>query len=182
MMKKIFSVSSLLIMLLLTSFKHHDWKEYTPEHGKCAVLMPGQPTIEEKIVHTELGEIKLNIFMYQPARNSDDNLIYSMSYADYPEGSSIHSDSTEILKDFFNKSRDGAIANIQGKLLSETSESIQGYPGREQRIAVKNGLAIVRFRSFLVKNRFYNLQVITPAANNFNKSINRFMNSFKLLE
>lgn len=176
-----FTFYSLLGILFLTSFKsiNNDWIELKPENGNCSIQMPSQPTAQEKIVNSEIGELKTKMFFLQPANGSDENKLYGLSFADYPEGT-IHSDSTNLLKDFFDNSRDQAIENVHGKLLSETIIKINGYPGRESRIDFKNGLAIIKHRTYLVKNRIYILQVITLTENSYNVSINRFLDSFKL--
>ncbi len=170
-----------IVLLPLFSFRMlpAEWKIYTPENSSCSVTMPGEPKKIEKVVNSALGELKLYIFMYQPAQGKDDNLIYSVSYSDMP-AEYIHSDSTAMLKTFFDNTRDGAIKNIQGKLLSETIIDHKGYPGREQRVDFKDGMAIIKFRYYLIKNRLYTMQVITASEKSFNTSINKFLDSFSL--
>ena len=182
-MKK--SFLGLLIIILATSllsFKSgkKEWTEFKPENGNCSLIMPGEPTKQEKIVNTALGELKLTIFMFQPDEGTDDNVLYGLSYSEYP-AEYINSDSSApLIKTFFDNARDGAIKNIQGKLLTETIIKYKQYPGREQIVEIKDGIAILKFRHYLVKNRVYTMQVITLAKDNFNKSINKFLDSFKL--
>lgn len=173
----------IVISFLSASFQpvENEWKEYTPEGAKCSILMPGQPTKREKTVNAAIGEIQLNMFMFQPPEKTDPNALYMVSYSDLP-ATFITSDSILRLKTFFDNTRDGAIKNIKGKLLSETIINYKQYPGREQRVDFRNGLAVIKYRYYLVKNRLYTLQVITETKNNFNKSINKFMDSFKLAE
>jgi hypothetical protein len=158
-----------------------NWENISPEGGSCTILMPAKPEHTKRIInHPTYGKLTMNMALLKPKDSTDLNLIYGLSYTDYPLGS-IHSDSTTILESFFNSSRDGAIANVQGELLSETILNLSEYPGRELRINFKNGLALIRSRNYLVKNRLYNLQIITLTKNNFNISINKFLDSFKLL-
>ncbi len=176
-----FTLYSLFGILVLTSFRsiNSDWIVIKPENGNCSILMPSQPTAQEKIINSEIGELEMKLFLLQPANGTDENKLYSLNFADYPAGT-IHSDSTNLLKDFFDNSRDKSVENVKGKLLSETIIKINGYPGRESRIDFKNGLAIIKQRTYLLKNRIYILQVITLTENSFNVSINKFLDSFKL--
>lgn len=177
------SLSVLIIAVAITSFcpQTNDWKEFSPSKSDCAVLMPGEPEMREKLLNSDLGEIKLILYMYQPPKDgSDPNVAYAVSYMDYP-ADRITSDSSQLIKAFFDNARDGAIRSIQGKLLTEEIIKYKQYPGREQRIDFRNGMAVIKYRHYLVKNRLYSLQVITPTENNFNKSINKFLDSFKLL-
>jgi len=48
------------------------------------------------------------------------------------------------------------------------------------RIDFKDGLAVIRMRYYLVKNRLFMLQIFTETKKEQNKSIDRFMDSFKL--
>lgn len=172
-----------LIALPLCSFTpgSASWQEIRPTRGNYSVLMPGVPTEQNKPVNSAAyGTLTLALSMLQPEKGTDPNVLYASSFTDYPAGT-IHSDSTEILTEFFNSSRDGGLAAIQGKLLTESVIELNGYPGREQRVDFKNGLAIIKYRHYLVKNRLYTLQVITLKTNNFNTSINKFLDSFRLI-
>ena len=169
-----------LTAISLTAFSQN-WDNISPEECKCAILMPGKPEQAKRTInHPAYGKLTMNFAILQPKDSTDPNLVYMLSYTDYPTGT-IHSDSTNTLESFFASSREGAIANVQGKLLSETIVNLSGYPGRELRINFKNGLALIRCRNYLVKNRLYTIQIITLTENNFNNSINKFLESFKLL-
>ena len=183
-MRKIFLLPLLLVLsFFATSFKSPDgdWKEYKPEGSRCKVLMAGTPTRTERVVNTALGELKLTVLMYQPPKDgNDDNVLYGVSYSDYP-AEHVHSDSINSLKEFFDRSITGSINAIQGKKLTETIINYKGYPGREVRVDFKNGMAIIKYRFYLVKNRLYTMQVITLTQKNFNKDINKYLDSFELL-
>ena len=182
-MKKI-SVNTILGFFLtsisFTAFCQN-WENISPEGCSCTILMPAKPEQTKRIInHSTYGKLTMNLSILQPKDSTDPNLVYMLSYTDYPIGT-IHSDSANILESFFMSSREGAIANVQGKLLSETILNLSGYPGRELRLNFKNGLALLRCRNYLVKNRLYTMQIITLTENNFNTSINKFLDSFKLL-
>jgi hypothetical protein len=176
-------VLPIVILLLLTSLKTagKDWIAYEPEHSKCSILIPGQPQKKEQSVNTGAGNVTLELFMYQPEQGADDNYLYMISYADLPIDQ-ISSDSTGLINGFLDNARDGAINNVHGKLMAETVIKYQKYPGREMRIDFQNGTAVIQSRIYLIKNRLYTLQVIIPPTKDFNASVNKFLDSFSLIE
>lgn len=182
-MRKNVLLLTVVVIIALTAFKPltDEWREYTPENSKCTIAMPGEPSKRERVVNSAIGDLKLIMYMFQPADGTDDNVLYGVSFSDFPEGT-IHSDSASIIKQFLDNTRDGAIKSIQGKLLSEVEINYKQYPGREQWVDYKNGMATINFRYYLVKNRLYTLQVITLADKSNNKSIGKFMSSFKLVD
>ena len=182
-MKKI-SVN-IILCLFLTSISFaafcQNWENIAPDGANCTIQMPSKPEQTKRIIgHPIYGKLTMNMATVQPKDSTDPNVVYMLSYADYPIGA-IHSDSINLLDSFFISCREGSVANVQGKLLSETILNFSGYPGRELRMDFKNGLAIIRCRNYLVKNRLYSLLIITLTENNFNTSINKFLDSFKLL-
>jgi hypothetical protein len=87
---------------------------------------------------------------------------------------------TEKLDAFFRNAIDGSVKNYHGKLLIEKIIEFEKYPGREIKVDFKEGLAIVKMRCYLIKNRMYILTTITETKKDFNQSINKFMDSFTL--
>jgi hypothetical protein len=179
-MKKIILLAQTFIITALTmscvaqdnwiSFEGHGYK----------ILFPKKPTDESQDIVTAVGKLKMNNYMYEvPETAADDNLTYGATELLYPD-SLINSDRTEILDKFFRGSVDGAVGSVHGKLLTETIIQLDGYPGREFRVEVKDGMAVITMRAYLVKNRMYMLQVITDTKRDFNKSIGRFLDSFTL--
>jgi hypothetical protein len=134
------------------------------------------------VINSEIGELKLNIFVYDASESgTDENLVYLVSSTEYPD-SLINSEKTEILPDLFKNTLEGILSNINGKLLSETVIDINGFPGREVKVDFMEGQAIIKIRIFLVKNILFMIETITETGKVPNKSIDRFMDSFKLTE
>jgi hypothetical protein len=99
--------------------------------------------------------------------------------SEYPD-SLINSGKTELLPQFFRNSIDGAVRNVQGKLLSEKNITINGFPGREVRVDYQNGTAIIKMDFYLVHNEMIMLQTITEPSKENNASELKFYASFKL--
>lgn len=178
-MKKIPECILCLLLITLSSYAFsQDWFKATAEGCNCSILMPAEPAPSKRIInHPQYGKLTMNMVSLTVKDSSDHNMLYFLNYTDYPIGT-IHSDSAAILDTYFETSKESAIANVQGTLLSETILDLLGYPGRELRISMKNGVLLIRCRNYLIKNRLYTLQVLSLAENNFNTSINKFLDSF----
>ena len=174
-------VASLVLFSLLSFINSDEWYLLRSEQYGYKIKFPKAPTENPQVINSEIGKLKMNIFMYDASqKGKDDNLVYMVNYTEYPD-TLISSEKTEILDDFFRNSIDGAVKNVHGELLSEKIIKIGEYPGREIKIDFKDGMAVIRMRSYLVNNKMYVLQTITETKKDFNKSITLFMDSFELL-
>ena len=174
--------TSVAILLLIMGFVNSKkWFSLESKEYNFKIEFPAEPTENPQIVDSEIGELKLNMFIYEtPENGNDDNLVYLVNCTEYPD-SVINSDISEILSDFFRNSIDGAVGSVSGNIISENVIQINDFPGREIKIEFQEGAAIMSLKMFLVKNRMYMLQVITESKNDSNKSIARFMDSFELM-
>ena len=103
--------------------------------------------------------------------------MYGANYCDFP---------AEIkkapLRKVFDSSRDGAVANLEGKLVSESDIKLGDYPGREIRIGVEDGKQVFRARVYLVDRRLYQVVVFGSKEAATSKQADKFFDSFKLAE
>lgn len=175
-------MNKLLSVLLLSSmlFIQTDWQPYTSVDGRFTVLSPGEFEHKETSIETEIGEITYHSYVYQSPDPGADNLVYMISYCDYPENS-IHSDSLAVLDDFFQETLDAATLSIDGELIYSAATTLQDYPGRIWRIHYNKGTASIKSKAFLVKNRFYNVQAITLSDKKLNTLADKFLDSFKVI-
>ena len=106
-----------------------------------------------------------------------EGVVYGVSYSDYSE-SLVKQTSTEKMLD---SGRDGALANTQSKLLSESAISLDGYPGREITASSPDGKFTARVRVYLVNSRLYQTIVVIPNEVASSPDVLRFLDSFHLL-
>lgn len=101
-----------------------------------------------------------------------------MGYSDYPQNLTT-GDPQAILIELQNS----AVKGFDGKLLSERSISLNGHPGRELEIKVSDNsdTAIARLRICLVGNRLYYIYTLAPEDRASSPSVEKFLNSFKLV-
>lgn len=154
---------------------------WTPIDGSkfgFEAISPEKMVQSNQTVQSEVGELTMNMFTYTP-KSKDDNLVYMIINSQYPEGS-VNSDNIEQRSDFFTGAINGAVKNVNGKLLTEKSLKLGDYPGKEVTIDYNNGVYIITLRVYLVKNQVYMMQVISETSKSGNSDSVRFLESLKL--
>ena len=141
--------------------------------------VPDTPKYQVQPLITELGTIDFNLCYVESKLNADPNQFYTLGYSDYPINT-IHSDSTAKVDAFLQSSLDGALQNLNGKLLSKKEITINGYKGLDFEISMQDESIVDHFRTYLVKNRLYVLQVITLLDEKDNQWMDKFFGSFHL--
>ncbi len=171
-------VGTVLLTVILSFSFTDDW--VLVENSNFRILFPQKPQEQTQKVNTALGTLYMETYIYQvPDNQKDDNIMYLFAQTVYPD-TTINSDKKDLIDKFFRGSVDGAVKNVQGKLLSETVIQLNGYPGRKIRIDFRDGLAVISMCSYLVKNKLYMTETITETKNDHNKSIDKFFSSFGL--
>lgn len=185
-MKKIIPLFALLIVTILSisfilpkkSLRAEDWVPF--EDAGCKMLFPATPKDEAQTVNTAAGKVEVINHTYEvPDGVKNDNLEYALSETAYLDSNLTKAINTQPDK-FFQGSVNGAVNSVQGKLLSQTTIELDGYPGRKCRIDYKNGLAVITMQIYLVKNKLYILQTITETKKDLNSSMEKFLSSFAL--
>jgi hypothetical protein len=147
-----------------------DWKEFASKEGRFKLLMPGTPKQYKLDTESDFGKGVLHINTVEAGET-----MYGTNYCDFP---------AEVkkapLKQVYDSSRDGAVANLEGKLASEKDIKLGEYPGREIRIEVAGGKKLFRARVYLVDQRLYQVVVFGTKETATSKEADKFLDSFKL--
>ena len=170
----------ILIAFLSMAMNQPSWEVFQSFHGKFKVLTPGEMIKKENPIKTEIGDLNYITYLHQPSEKNPDNLVYMVSYCDYPKYS-IHSDSTELVEDFFKTTVETAVESVKGELSYSSEITMNEFPGRLWRVDYNDGQALIKTKSFLVKNRYYSIQVISLKEKGMNLQIDKFLDSFSLL-
>ncbi|NND52313.1 MAG: hypothetical protein HKN54_07895, partial [Flavobacteriaceae bacterium] len=150
------------------------------EHG-YSIEFPKTPALQSQQVPTEVGNLSMDYYMLDLSTDaSSKNLVYMSAYTTYPANESYSDEGLQ--NSMLDGSVDGAVKNINGKLLSSEHIKFQGYRGRYAKISIYNDAYIVNLKNILVDNRLYFVQVITLKANDDNSDLKRFMTSFELIK
>ena len=173
----------LFISVLLVTWLGQ-WELFVSVDGRFKVLAPGEMRLHVQEMETPIGDIDYHTYVHQADAEDTtaaDNLVYMVSYCDYPEGA-VHSDSTDLLEDFFDTTINTAINSVDGELVYLDEQTKRDYPGRIWRIDYKDGEASIKTKAFLIKQRFYVVQVVTLKDKRLNPLIDRFLDSFAVTD
>jgi len=157
-----------------------NWREFNDYDGRFSILTPGEMVEKVDSVETPIGTLAYHTFYFQTEDKNADNVLYMLSYCDYPRGT-VHSDSTELINQLFETTLEAAQASVDGELMYERNVKHQGYPGKIWRINYLDGGALIKTKAYVIKNRYYTLQTITHKNRSLNRSSDKFLDSFKLI-
>jgi hypothetical protein len=176
-------IAPLLLLPLLGLAQSDTWEEVKSFEGRFRVLSPGAMQLAVDTMETPLGALTYYTYYYQPPaeEKSAENLMYMVSYCDYPEGS-LHADSTELLAEFFETTRESGAFSINGDLLYHSERNLGDATGQYWRIDYLDGNAVLKTWALVDGRRFYSVQTATVATRSLNRSTDRFFESFTLIE
>lgn len=106
-----------------------------------------------------------------------DNLGYLMDYVFLPEVKT-----KEDIKALFDDQREYILSAANAKLEFEKVIELNGVPGRHLYLTIDKSDIKTHYKLYFNNGIFYKLAVITEKGKLFNKNINRFFNSFKIID
>jgi hypothetical protein len=164
-------VSSVSVLSLALGCAKAEFKEFSPPGGGFKVQMPGTPKDQTQ---TTAG-IQMNIFATE-----DRNGAYIVSYADMPVPGN---ESPAQIQTRLDGSRDGQLANMGAKLVSESKIQLGGkYPGRDIRADVPSKQVNARTQIFIVDRRLYQLVALGAQSWVDSAETTKFFDSFALTD
>lgn len=159
----LFTCALLSIALTVSALAQStEWKEYTSEKGKFSVMLPGNPTIGYRVSDPNSGIEEV----YENGAKS-----WRVYYFDLPE---IPSDAAAVKKML---NRRGDIPAVEPG--SKKSMTMNRYPALQIKSPNFDGDKIWIMRIVLVKQRVYELCVVTRAKHAASEEVTKFFDSFK---
>jgi hypothetical protein len=143
-----------------------EWKEYASEKGKFSVLLPGGPETGYRFGPAASGAVMSYVTNYQK-----DAKAWSVVYFDLP---SIPPDA-DAVKKLFERERDSYTPKPSG----EKSLTLNGHPALEFKTLIDDRDRVQIVRIILVKQRVFELWVVTQARRAASEDVTRFFDSFK---
>lgn len=156
-----------------------EWEAYYPADSSYLISLP-KGTLSEQIdtFYTEIGAI-----IYRKAMNftrMKRNEIYTViSDTEYPLGT-VHSDSTELLNEFWQATIEESVDNLSGELLYKTEKRVGEWPAILWRVNYGDNMRMDNL-AILKRNHFYLLQFSSPDAIEFTKMKEQFFASLYLI-
>jgi len=152
------------------------------EEKRPVAFFPGEIDEVSDTVTTALGEMPFTTYFVKDDEAMTGNRLYMLTVIDYAEGS-FPEDSAARRNDFFEQTVDAATQAINGDLI--ISQPLEGsrYNGWIFRVNYgEERPTVVRNQIYLVKDRYYHLQVFSFSKDAGVKSRDRFFNNFHAVE
>jgi hypothetical protein len=166
-------VSALSFILVITSLvcalqKDNSWIEFKSTEGQFSVLLPQQPTAEDKQVNDEkIGPHTTHIFIAK-----GNGGIYMVGWVDYSSKFNFNPQ-LEL-----EHNRDNFVKGLKATILESTNITFSGYQGIEFKAETANMLFTSRV--LIVGRRPYQLIAATRKGTDHSGDINGFLSSFKV--
>jgi hypothetical protein len=147
-----------------------DWSEFSPDHGRFAVLMPAAPSREQHARLTPVGYVYENKYWMRV-----NDVLLAVEMHDLPAIASALLSDDSIL----DQARAGLLADVDGTLLEGRSLVFQGEPAREftYRLPGRARLA-ERVLAVLIGSRLYLVTGMARAPDS-DPDVARFFDSFR---
>ena len=128
------------------------WKEYKPDGGRYALLLPGLPREQIQMIETAVGKTQLPMSMLADTYK-EEFVICAMNYNDFP----VQITDPTAIRKTLDGAREELLSNKTRKLISETDIRLDSHLGRE--IKIEQGDLVSVSRIFLVRERLFQVVV-----------------------
>lgn len=157
------------------------WTQIDDLDGRFRIETPGNFELRIDTLQTAVGEQRFHTYFYKvPDLARAENLIYVLSYVDYP-ADALHQDSTELLTEFLSSTQSAAAEALRGEVVYATDREVLGFPGRLWRIDYKDGEASARTLAFVAGRRYFELKTFSLTGRGGGDASDKFFRSFRLL-
>lgn len=167
----------LILLLNVTILMSQNWTRYKYQELAFIADFPKEPTKTVQKVPTAVGELDMHIIMCE-ADSGDENFLYSVIKSDYPK-ENFENPTEEYINNVLDGAVNGAVGNVKGELVFDNKIIFNGYNGRYFKIDVN--YAFSHIKAVLVNNTMYIAQVICYTSKDNNTNINRFFDSFDII-
>jgi len=157
------------------------WKQHHSYPGMFSILAPEEMQTKTDTIKTALGGLVQHITFYHDKRPDGENNVYMVTWFDYPEGV-MHHDSTELVQALFDETVEAAAFSVAGNVRWSSDIRYGPFPGRFWRVDYKDGRGVIKTKAWLVRNRYYAVQVVTRRDRALNYQADKFMDSFRLMD
>lgn len=144
------------------------------------VLTPFVLTDHVKDVPTETDVIRYHQYTGGSVQDSALALAFVVDYYKVPQSTEAIDD--EYLRDFFENTIDPILTSLSGSLVYMDIQREATQDVCSWKASYQNGKALVRGNCILTKDSYYGLQVFGWSKDKPEDQMNKFLNSFKLIE
>jgi hypothetical protein len=151
-MARMIQAGLVLVLLAIVVFSQDGWKRHLSVDGDYSVEFPrGEPTRGSRRIEDDGG----NLIMLRSMAMTAGEMRFIVSHYDIPDGVNFS----------FSRTREGIIARLKGKLVTESSAKFAGMQSRSFKIYAKTPKGheiVVSARLMFNGSRVYLMQSIFP--------------------
>ncbi len=158
-----------------------DWTLFKTPEGNFEALFPAEPVKQnQNIGNDSANSANVVLYMYRDDKKPASPKVYVAGSYPIPGGVIGSASDKADIKYFLDKTRDGALTKIQGKLVNEKEINYKGkFPGRIIKLSYGQG-QLLHYKFILYNSELYFQQLVTNEESN--EDSDRFFSSFKILK
>jgi len=167
---------------LITAFIIYQtaWVTYTSNNPGFSIQFPGKIEEKFKIIKTDIGQIEINTLYHVSTIDSTGNTLYLLNY--YKLDTAIfYGDSAVTKREYIENTIENIAAGLKGKVLYSNIEKDKNGIHAIYRIEYDNEKKSMKGKIVLAGNYLFSLQVFTDRQHSLNRNIEKFLNSFYLI-
>lgn len=146
---------------------------FVSDEGNFSINFPGEPTVSADPVETEAGTVTMTTFIYEISNEK----VLMLAYSDMPFVDMTEKDAKDLLKG----EQEGALGAF-GVTAPEKEQEFgyKDYPGLYYRAVTPEGYYIVA-QTYLIKNRLYQIEMLSMGGYPTEDEEDDYLASFQLL-
>lgn len=150
-------------------------KPFVSKEGNFSIVFPGEPEVASEPLDLDDGTtLNMATFSYEI---SDDDVVM-LAYSDVP----VKNMDEKAAKEFLKNEMSGALGAFDiEKPELQKEVSLDGNPGMTYRAKSEDGIYIIA-QTYLVKNRLYQIEMLSQKEYPADEKVQEFIGSFKLLK
>jgi hypothetical protein len=183
-MRKLIELSIVVQLFLFaaTVAFSQDWYKFDSDTSNFQAEFPQKPDVNIKRIIYEASKVIVKYVTYKANDTTlDENIIYSVSVSEYPD-TAIYTDNIVVSDSIIKKNINNIVKVKQGKILKNERILWNDHWGREYVFEVPQIKTVISSRCFIYQGKMYTVTVVSNVGKEYNKSILKFLNSFKFLK
>jgi len=170
-MKQAHTVVLCLLLVIASAFTPGKDVKFKSKTGRFSIHFKQAPQETSEDIETDVGPIKLNMFMYEESTAK----AYMVSYSDYPAGSVTETNAREMLR----YSKQQFLETLEIVTTSENEQSFMKYPSIY--FTASSSKYNAAYRMVLAGDRLYQIGILNEKTIE-QADIDGFINTFKILK
>jgi hypothetical protein len=172
-MKGHFAATLCLVLLAWASpaapTQLHTWKEYVYTSDGFAVSAPTPPKVESRTANSPGGEVEVHSYSFSLGRDSGFMVMTN----------DLNPTDRRTPQQILTDGKHGAVAAVNGKLVSEMPKTLGKYPGIQLEIDASRYR--IQSQQYVVGRKLYQLLIAAPMGQPMPPESDRLFQSFRLV-